>query len=85
MNNWYAYIAITPTGRYYTGITTDTNRRILEHNKGQGAKIARDTGNLRLQYVSKPFNSQSQARKREVQIKGWRKDKKLKLISGEWT
>ena len=81
---WFVYIAQVPTGRYYTGITTDPQRRIQEHNRDEGAKFAHDQGALKLLYVSSPFRDQSSARLREVQIKGWTREKKEKLIRGEW-
>ncbi len=82
--SWHVYIAQAPTGRYYTGITTDPHRRIQEHNSGEGAKFAYDQGALRLLYVSPEFSDQSSARLREIQIKGWTREKKEKLIRGEW-
>jgi len=81
---WFVYIAQAPTSRYYTGITTDAHRRIKEHNHGKGAKFVYDQGALRLLYTSPPFPSKSSARKREIQIKGWTRNKKEKLIRGEW-
>ncbi len=81
---WFVYIAQAPTGRYYTGITTDPHRRINEHNRAEGAKFAIDQGALRLIYTSSAFSDKSSARKREIQIKGWTRDKKEKLIRGEW-
>lgn len=82
---WYVYIAQAPTSRYYTGITTDPEQRISTHNEGMGAKFSRDQGGLRLLYISRPFGTESEARKREIQIKGWARAKKEKLIRGEWT
>jgi len=82
--NWYAYIAETKTGRYYTGITTNPERRTIEHNKGEGSQLARQQGPFTLIYTSKPFVNKSMARKREIQIKGWSRLKKEKLIKGEW-
>jgi len=84
MKNWYVYIATTKKERFYTGITTDPNRRIVEHNSGDGSRLAIIQGPLRLVYVSKPFINKSEARKREVQIKKWSRIKKLKLINGQW-
>jgi len=81
---WFVYIAQAPTGRYYTGITTDPPRRILMHNNGMGAKFSQDQGALRLLYTSSPYEQKSDARKREIQIKGWVRVKKEKLICGEW-
>ena len=82
--SWFVYIARASTGKYYTGITTDTCRRINDHNMGKGAKFAHDQGNLTLVYKSSPYESKSEARKREIQIKGWKREKKEKLIRGEW-
>ena len=82
--SWRVYIAQAPTGRYYTGITTDPHRRIQAHNRDEGAKFAHDQGALRSLYISLPFQTKSAARKREIQIKGWTREKKEKLIRGEW-
>lgn len=81
---WYVYIGQAPTGRYYTGISTDPHQRIQMHNSEEGAKFSRDQGALRLLYVSQSFETKSSARKREIQIKGWTREKKEKLIRGEW-
>jgi len=84
MSNWYVYIAKSRTNRFYTGITTDPERRIKIHNLGEGAKFAIHHGPLRLIYVSRSFSNKSEARKREIQIKDWSQEKKLKLIEGIW-
>ena len=81
---WHIYIAQAPTGRYYTGISEDPQQRILDHNEGRGAKFAQDQGRLQHVYISDPFDSKSSARLREMQIKGWARIKKEKLIRGEW-
>lgn len=82
---WFVYIAKAHTGRYYTGITNNPERRIEKHNTGQGSQFARDQGPFELVYVSVPLGSKSDARKREIQIKGWSRIKKEKLMSGEWS
>ena len=82
---WRVYVAQAKTGRYYTGITTDTRKRIAKHNVGMGSKFAIEQGPLVLVYESTPFLNKSEARKREDQIKGWSRYKKEKLIKGEWT
>ncbi len=81
---WFVYIGQAPTCRYYTGISTDFQKRIKTHNRHEGAKFSRDQGALRLLYVSPPFGTKSEARRREIQIKGWTRVKKEKLIRGEW-
>lgn len=82
--SWHVYIAQAPTGRYYTGITEDSKQRIIDHNEGKGAKFSQDQGQLKLIYVSSVFENKSSARLREIQIKGWTRVKKEKLIRGEW-
>jgi len=81
---WFVYIARARTNRYYVGITTDPDRRILEHNRGEGAQFARDQGPFTLEYYSDAFPTKSAARIREAQIKKWTKTKKEHLIRGEW-
>jgi len=81
---WYVYIAKANTGRYYVGITTDAGERIKKHNSGNGSQFARDQGPFTLEYVSPKYPNKSEARKREIQLKGWSRNKKEKLISGEW-
>lgn len=82
--SWFVYIAKAKTGRYYTGITTDTKKRIAKHNSGKGSRFAVEQGPFELLYSSTAFLNKSEARKREIQIKGWSRQKKLKLINGKW-
>lgn len=81
---WFVYIAQARTGRYYVGIATDVIERIRKHNNGQGSRFARQQGPFTLVYASKPFPSKSEARKREIQLKGWTHEKKDKLVKGVW-
>lgn len=84
MQSWYVYIARAKTQRFYTGITTDPKQRIIKHNLGMGSRFAVSQGPLELVYISTPFANKSEARKREIQIKNWSREKKLKLINGIW-
>lgn len=81
---WFVYIARARTGRYYVGITTNAKERIKQHNLGKGSQMARLQGPFMLVYASEVFVSQSLARKREIQLKGWSRQKKERLINGEW-
>ena len=82
--SWFVYVAKTRKGRYYTGITTSPQKRIIAHNRGKGSRLAREQGPFTLIYASEEFCNKSAARKREIQIKGWNREKKEKLINGEW-
>jgi len=78
---WFLYIVKCKDGSYYTGITTDIKRRLLEHNNKIGAKSLK--GKLPVNLVhSETFNNQAEAAKRESEIKSWRKQKKVALING---
>lgn len=81
---WNVYIAQARTGRYYTGITQNSEQRLSDHQRGKGAKFAHDQVLSHFVYISDPFETKSEARKREIQIKGWTREKKEKLIRGEW-
>jgi len=82
-SSWFVYIASSAAGKLYIGISTDTDRRLKEHNAGRGARFALQNGPLHLVYVSPPLENQSAARKREIELKSWPRPKKLRLISGE--
>ena len=81
---WFVYIACAHTGCYYVGISTNPNERIIKHNNAEGSKFAVNQGPFVLVYVSDAFLDKSSARRREIQIKGWSRVKKQKLINGEW-
>jgi len=81
---WYVYICQSKALYYYVGISPNPQQRLTKHNNGQGSKMAKDQGVFKLLYVSRSFLNKSEARKREVQIKGWSRMKKEKLVSGEW-
>jgi predicted GIY-YIG superfamily endonuclease len=78
------YIAASVKDAFYVGMALDPVKRLAKHNSGHGSQFARDRGELRLVYISVPYPSKSIAIKREIQLKGWSRAKKLKLMSGEW-
>jgi putative endonuclease len=78
---WYFYIVRCQDNSLYSGITNDIDHRVKEHNKGTGAKYTLGRRPVKLVYSEK-HNNISEARKREAQIKSWRKTKKEQLIMG---
>ncbi|MFH1473090.1 MAG: GIY-YIG nuclease family protein [bacterium] len=83
--SWFVYITKSRFGHYYSGITNGVEKRIEAHNLGRGSQMAKQQGPFELVYKSNPFLSKSEARKREAQIKKWRREKKERLISGKWS
>lgn len=82
--SWYVYIAEARTKRYYTGISNNVDGRIGKHNSRKGSQMAIQQGPFKLVYQSEPLKDKAGARIREIQIKGWSRKKKEKLIRGEW-
>ncbi len=82
--NWFVYIARAASGYYYVGISPNPEERIIRHNTGKGSQMAKQHGIFSLLYISPAFANKSEARKREVQLKGWSREKKEKLIKREW-
>ena len=79
-STWYLYILKCKDGTFYTGITTDVEKRLEMHRSGKGAKYTRGRGPLELVY-SETCENHSQALKRECEVKKLPKDQKLQLIS----
>lgn len=79
---WYVYLAHCNDDTVYTGITTDLRRREAEHNTDNklGAKSLRSKRPVRIVY-SETYDNQGLARRREADIKSWKRIYKLRLIS----
>jgi putative endonuclease len=75
----YCYILECSDGTYYTGWTTDPERRLHRHNLGKGARYTRSRGPVRLAYVEEQPDRGS-AMRRENQIKRMSREKKEKLV-----
>ncbi len=76
------YILICSDNTLYTGITTDLERRIKEHN-GESlwwAKYTKTRQPVELLYYES-HNNRSEASKREYEIKKMTRAQKLQLIS----
>ena len=76
---YFVYILECEDGSLYTGITTDVERRFNEHRNGKGGHFTKSRKAVKLLYTEAHPN-RSLALKREVQIKGWSRKKKLALI-----
>lgn len=77
---YFVYILTCGDGSLYTGITTDVARRLEEHKKKLGGHYTRSRGAISIVYTEQHPN-RSSALKREAEIKGWRRGKKLSLIN----
>src|ERR1700676_1861008 len=78
--SWFCYMLRCKDGSLYIGVTTDPMHRLRPHNWGVEAKFIAKRRPVELVWWEKLFNLKT-ARQREVQIKGWRREKKLSLLS----
>ncbi|HEC14022.1 MAG TPA: GIY-YIG nuclease family protein [Acidiferrobacteraceae bacterium] len=77
---WFVYIVQCRGGTYYTGITTDLERRIQEHNDTRkAARYTRSRRPVNLAYAE-GHDSRSEASKREHQLKQLTVAQKRSLI-----
>jgi putative endonuclease len=79
--SWFVYIVECADQSLYTGITTDLQRRLDQHNAGAGAKYTKARLPVRLVY-QEYAKDRSHASKRESEIKTLERDEKLRLVEG---
>jgi len=79
---YYLYIVECSDTTLYTGITTDLQRRIYEHNNSaKGAKYTKVRRPVKLVY-SEEYEDRRSASKGEYRVKKLSRIKKLELIEG---
>lgn len=76
---WFLYMLRTPSGMLYTGITTDVERRLVQHQSGKGAKALRGKGELQKVFHC-AAGDRSLASKLELKVKKLSKAQKEKLV-----
>jgi predicted GIY-YIG superfamily endonuclease len=79
MSQWTVYIVRCADGSLYTGVAKDVDRRVSEHNTGQGAKYTRGRRPVALVYREAAAD-RGAALKREHTIKQLRPAQKRSLI-----
>jgi putative endonuclease len=79
MPDYYIYIMSNRTDVLYIGITNNLDRRIAEHVEGAVPGFTQKYYLGRLVYFESYANAVD-AIAREKQLKGWRREKKIKLI-----
>jgi len=77
---FYVYILECADGSFYVGCTNNLVKRLKQHNESKwGAHYTKIRRPVVLKY-SEEFETLKEARRRESEIKGWRREKKLNLI-----
>jgi putative endonuclease len=76
---YFCYIVECADGSYYTGWTTDPDRRVKEHNAGRGALYTKFRRPVALIYLEE-VQDRSAAQRREFDIKKLTRKKKINLV-----
>lgn len=76
---YYCYMVECVDGTFYTGWTTDPERRVIEHNEGRGALYTKWRRPVKLIYLEE-VPDRSAAQRREFAIKKLTRDKKFDLV-----
>jgi putative endonuclease len=86
-NSYFAYIGASPSRTIYIGITNDLVRRVHEHQMKEIPGLTATYHLNRLVWFEE-FADPATAITREKQLKGWRREKKIRLIESmnpDWT
>ncbi len=83
MKPYYVYMVECADGSLYTGITTDIERRLDQHNgiTPGGARYTKQRRPVTLAYCEE-VSSRSEATKREYALKKLPRDGKMALVKG---
>ena len=81
---WSLYILKCCDGSFYTGVTTDIERRLLKHQEGTASRYTRTRRPVDLVY-QEPCGSRSDSLHRECAVKSLSRRRKEDLISGQKT
>lgn len=77
---WFVYVVRCADRSLYTGVTTDAERRVAEHNDGRGARYTRSRCPVALVYVEK-VDDRGSALRREHEIKRMTAEGKRRLVA----
>lgn len=81
--SFWVYILQCADGSYYTGHTDDLQKRIAEHQTGDGSRYTATRRPVTVVFAEE-FASRDEALTCERQVKGWRRSKKEALMRRDW-
>lgn len=77
---WYVYVLLCSDNSLYTGYSNTPDNRLTDHINGKGGKYTRSHKPIKRVYIEQ-LSSKSDALKRENQIKGWTRAKKINILN----
>lgn len=76
---YFVYMICNSANKLYVGVTKNPQARLKSHNEKCGAQFTKRIPTFEVVFLER-YEILSEARKREIQIKKWRRDKKEMLI-----
>ncbi len=76
---YFVYMIRNTDGKLYVGISIESEKRLRTHNARHGASFTKAHRNFELVF-KEPYATMIEVRRREIQIKKWRRAKKEFLI-----
>jgi len=80
----WVYILECADGSFYVGSTVDLERRVSQHDRGEGAAYTRHRRPVRLVWAA-DFERVDEAFAFEKRVQGWGRAKRVALIEGRWS
>lgn len=77
--SYFVYLLSSKSRTLYVGVTNDLRRRLDEHRSGRGSVFTQRYGVSRLVYCE-AYVDVRDALRREKQLKGWRRSRKIALV-----
>lgn len=81
-HTYFVYILANESHELYVGITNDLYRRLAEHRSGLDPDSYVNRHRIQRLVYCEPTNDVVAAIRREKQLKGWTRKRKLELIEG---
>ena len=75
----FVYMIQNSVGKLYVGIAKNPQNRVAYHNQKHGAKFTKYIPDFKIIFLEQ-YETLAQARKREIQVKKWRREKKEILV-----
>jgi len=76
---YFVYMIQNSYGDLYIGVSKEPQQRLKHHNSRRGALFTKRDSKFEIVFLER-YPTLAEARKREIQIKKWRRDKKELLI-----
>ena len=76
----FLYMIKNSANKLYIGVTKNPQDRVVYHNEKRGAQFTKHIPTFEIAFLEQ-YETLAEARKREIQIKKWRREKKEVLIN----